>query len=175
MFLLYFSYSRWTLGAPPSIFMASRQQTSVPQHLCGLHWRTEGEIGRPYFLMFFSKRIKKPHVKYHTEGFLQGNPTESIHQSFFWCGNIIETYLKHSKKHEMPGAPQHGGKSAGRVARIAPWCPSSWDGTCDIWVSENGVCIPKWMFSNGKHDDYMINCWILGYPVSDKIYLFVCV
>ena len=82
----------------------------------------------------------------------------------------------------LPGAPPHGGRSAGRAARIAPWCPSSWMLRWDMWYpgrAWNWGYIPKWLvylweiwwlypkmvFFYGKYDDCMSDHWILGYPV----------
>ena len=72
-------------GPTRNKFPASRQQTGVPQHLCGLHLG-KGKIGRQDVLF-----EEKNHIFFQNIiifGFLQGNPTESI---LLGCANIIET------------------------------------------------------------------------------------
>ena len=96
----------------------------------------KGKIGRQDVLF-----EEKNHIFFQNIiifGFLQGNPTESI----LW-GVQHHWNLPKTSRHEMflPGAPPHGGRSAGRAARIAPWCPSSWMLRWDMWylgVPETG-------------------------------------
>jgi hypothetical protein len=114
---------------------ASRQQTGVPQHLCGLHLGKGKSAGKTCYLKrrtIFSFKISS-----YSDFCREIQPN----RSFGVCKHHWN--LPKTSRHEMflPGAPPHGGRSAGRAARIAPWCPSSWMLRWDMWylgVPETG-------------------------------------
>ena len=155
------------LRGPVTNVPASRQQTGVPQHLCGLHLGQGQSAGKTCYFIYFKRRTINFLSKYHHSRIFAGkNPTEAI----LWG---VQTSLKPTEKHPdmrcfcLPHHRTAAGLLAGPRGLLhgAP-APGCWDGTCDILgvpetgdISQNGCFLWEiwWLYE-----------WPLdfgGYPV----------